>query len=115
MGVYDFEKMGDNLNIFLCYQALSQFHVEYKKIPLNWSLKDADCFIKIVEAIASPYKLEEKELEGLKDFAKAFCLVAEAELPSIGAYLGGLVSQEVIKAITNKYMPIKQFFTFHFR
>ena len=40
--------------------------------------------------------------------------MAEAELPSIGAYLGGIVAQEVIKAITNKYMPIRQFFTFHF-
>lgn len=47
-------------------------------------------------------------------FANAFSCIAEAELPTIGAYLGGLVSQEVIKAITNKYMPIKQFFTFHF-
>ena len=35
-------------------------------------------------------------------------------MPTIGAYLGGIVSQEVIKAITNKYMPIKQFWTFHF-
>lgn len=47
-------------------------------------------------------------------FANNFSFISEAELPIIGAYLGGLVSQEVIKAITNKYMPIKQFFTFHF-
>lgn len=47
-------------------------------------------------------------------FASQFSYVCEAELPVIGAYLGGLVAQEVIKAITNKYMPIKQFFTFHF-
>jgi hypothetical protein len=29
--------------------------------------------------------------------------------------LGGIVSQEAIKAITNKYTPIRQFFTFHLK
>jgi hypothetical protein len=41
-------------------------------------------------------------------------MVSEAQLPTIGAYLGGIVAQEAIKAITNKYMPIRQFFSFHF-
>jgi hypothetical protein len=50
----------------------------------------------------------------LKEFGRLFAVTSEAELPSLGAYLGGVVAQEAIKAITNKYMPIRQFFTFHF-
>lgn len=33
----------------------------------------------------------------------------------LGAYLGGIAAQEVIKAITNKFMPIQQLFSFHFK
>lgn len=43
-----------------------------------------------------------------------FAFTSESELPTLGAYLGGVVAQEAIKAITNKYMPIRQFFAFHF-
>ena len=49
------------------------------------------------------------------EFFYEFSLVAESELPAIDAYLGGLASQEAIKAITNKFAPIQQLFTFHFR
>jgi hypothetical protein len=29
-------------------------------------------------------------------------------LPAMSAFIGGVVSQEIIKAITQKFMPIKQ-------
>lgn len=40
LAIYDFEKMGDNLSIFLCYQALAQYKVTHKSSPKNWNNSD---------------------------------------------------------------------------
>lgn len=114
MAVYDFEKMGDNLSVFLCFKALSEYQKANKKVLPNWSIKESKVFADLVEQSVKKLEKSEEEVTNILRFANNFSYVAEAELPTIGAYLGGIVSQEVIKAITNKYMPIKQFWTFHF-
>ncbi|CAD8207678.1 unnamed protein product [Paramecium octaurelia] len=45
----------------------------------------------------------------LKMFQKTFALPA---FPPLAAYLGGFVSQEIIKALTNKFTPINQAYYF---
>ena len=43
------------------------------------------------------------------DLLPLFCLIhLHYELPSLSAYIGGIASQEVLKAITKKYTPISQ-------
>lgn len=37
MSIYDFEKMGDNQSIFLCYQALATYKAAHKSAPRNWN------------------------------------------------------------------------------
>ncbi len=37
-------------------------------------------------------------------------LTQRYSFPPLAAFLGGVVSQEIVKAITQKYMPIKQLF-----
>jgi hypothetical protein len=59
-------------------------------------------------------KKSEEEIQAAIKFGTKYSLIAEAELPVVSAYLGGLVAQEVIKALTHKYTPIRQFFAFHF-
>ena len=78
MGIYDFEKMGDNMNIFLCYKTLSYFQTETKQIPKNWCLKDSEHFEKLLKQTSEPYKLSEEELESLVKFGRNFSFVAEA-------------------------------------
>lgn len=52
LSIYDFEKMGDNSNIFLSFQALAHFKKIEKALPRNWSLKDAAKFKEILSNIA---------------------------------------------------------------
>lgn len=40
MGMYDFEKMGDNENIFTSFKVLSQFKNKNGRLPRNWDNKD---------------------------------------------------------------------------
>jgi hypothetical protein len=45
--------------------------------------------------------------EVLEDFFREFILsVRGGPFPPLSAYFGGVVSSEVIKSITNKFMPI---------
>ena len=37
MGIYDFEKMGDNFSIFSCFHAFSEFKKKNGKVPRNWN------------------------------------------------------------------------------
>jgi hypothetical protein len=37
MGIYDFEKMGDNYNIFVCFKAMSIYQDKFKQRPQNWN------------------------------------------------------------------------------
>lgn len=49
MGIYDFEKMGDNTNIFLCFKALGEYEKINKTSPQNWSVKESKAFVELVE------------------------------------------------------------------
>ncbi|CAG8565652.1 5552_t:CDS:2 [Acaulospora colombiana] len=44
--------------------------------------------------------------EHLDDYIHEICRAGGSELPSIAAFVGGLVSQEVIKLITRQYIPV---------
>ncbi len=39
-----------------------------------------------------------------------FCATCNGTFAPLAAFLGGFISQEIIKAITYKYMPLKQLF-----
>lgn len=42
MGIYDFEKMGDNFAVFACFVALSRFETKNKSRPQNWNEQDCN-------------------------------------------------------------------------
>ena len=37
-----------------------------------------------------------------------FLMISRGTLPPLNAFLGGVVSQEIIKSITHKFMPLRQ-------
>lgn len=43
-------------------------------------------------------------------FSSVFSFTVSGRLPPLCAFVGGFASQEVIKALTNKYLPVKQLF-----
>ena len=50
---------------------------------------------------------EEAKLEVI---LKRFSLTCLGSFPPLSALLGGYAAQEIVKALTNKYRPTKQFF-----
>lgn len=49
MGIYDFEKIAENLPIFLSFQALGEYKKANKVIPPNWSVKESKVLVNLVE------------------------------------------------------------------
>lgn len=93
MSIYDFEKMGDNQSIFLCYQALATYKAAHKSAPRNWNNQDWEKYKEILISLTQPLGKQQEELDKILSFGKLFSFVSEAELPTIGAYLGGMVAQ----------------------
>ena len=51
MSIYDFEKMGDNYSVFVCFQVYSQFMVKNKRKPQNWNKADVEEFMTILKEV----------------------------------------------------------------
>lgn len=59
MGIYDFEKLADNTNIFQCFKILGEFETTFKASPVNWSLKESKIFVDLFEKSVKALNLSE--------------------------------------------------------
>jgi molybdopterin/thiamine biosynthesis adenylyltransferase len=102
----------DNDIIHYCFSALDEYLLRYKSLPGCWDLSDyKNRFLQIFN---ENYLKQIMEKHNLKDFPeeipKIFCFSASAVWPPLAAFTGGVVAQEIIKAITHKFNPIHQLF-----
>jgi len=86
---------------------LHKLHIAYDKYldefglaPRSWSMSDFEVFEKYLKF----------ETEQEKTLAMKFCYTLRGDLLPISSILGGIVSHEVLKALTHKYIPITQWF-----
>ena len=109
MSIMDFEKM-NLLTICHCiYEALHKFLEDNKRKVGIWDLEDAKQVLSITKDLASTrYKLEEFSDSEIK-FIMLAAFTSQGVLNPLAGFIGGFVSQEIIKAITQKYTPINQF------
>lgn len=80
-----------------CFQLLNTFIARKGRFPKPYSPKDYELFID-KNAGSSIYK--------------QFCYTCTGNLCPTSAVLGGIMAQEVMKACSGKFMPIKQFLYF---
>ncbi|CAF3992829.1 unnamed protein product [Rotaria sordida] len=109
MLVCDFSKMSMPVNLHLAFQALSYFEKQYNTLPKPWDDVDADKFYEIVEKLNCEQVLT-NELN--KHWIKLFAKICTGDLCPMQAIIGGIAAQEAMKAVTGKFMPIRQFFYF---
>jgi ubiquitin-activating enzyme E1 len=111
--IHDFMKVGHSQILHLAYLALNLFYAANKRLPDAYSLADAKSFYEIAlkknTDLAQFIKLEESE-KLLKKLLYMFSMTAQGNFSPQSAYIGGVVCQEIIKAITGKFSPIKQTF-----
>ncbi len=98
----DFAKLDRMPTILGCFIALSDFAAANNgAFPKPGSASDAAEFAKLVKI---------PEGEPVPSVVEAFSRTCAGNLSPMAAGLGGIVAQEVLKASSGKFMPIRQFF-----
>ncbi|KAM6220901.1 ubiquitin-like modifier-activating enzyme 6 [Rhynchocyon petersi] len=103
--VADFSKPEAPLQIHTAMLALDQFQEYYNRKPHIRSQQDSEELLKLATFISST--LEEKP-EVNADIVNWLSWTAQGFLPPLAAAVGGIASQEVLKAVTGKFSPLCQ-------
>ena len=105
--------------LHLAYLALNEFYSKNERLPEVNSMTDNDEMIEISKVLYSVAKDKKRDWaiglnENLDELYIFYISVWSKLTPApICSFLGGIVSQEIIK-ITGKYTPFNQWFYFDF-
>ncbi|KAK5866066.1 hypothetical protein PBY51_020283 [Eleginops maclovinus] len=103
----DFSKPEAPLQIHAAMYALDIFQEQYSRLPNTGCLQDAEVLLKLTEEVNET--LDNKASIN-SELVRFLSRTARGTLPPLAAAVGGLASQEVLKAITGKFAPLQQWF-----
>ncbi|KAM4707570.1 ubiquitin-like modifier-activating enzyme 6 isoform 1-T2 [Discoglossus pictus] len=101
----DFMKPEAPLKIHTAMLALDQFQEIHSRLPNIGCLQDAEEMSKLAESVAET--LQTKPLLD-ENLVKWLSWTARGYLAPLAAAVGGIASQEVLKAVTGKFAPLQQ-------
>ncbi len=105
----DFGKFDRPAQIHLAYLALHEYRKRNDgKSPRPWSQADADAFVAIAKELNEKYCNVTVDEDLVGQFAK----ICAGDVNPMAAAMGGIVAQEVMKATSGKFMPIRQWMYF---
>lgn len=83
--------------------CISKYLNEFGELPKPWSIPDWELF-------SFKFLGELNLSESDKILAKKFCFTLRGDLLPISSIIGGIVSHEVLKVLSHKYIPITQWY-----
>ena len=105
----DFAKFDRPAQMHLAFLTLHAFIKQNGRTPAPWNNDDAQKFCMQAKQInaesSTPITIEDK-------FQEQFSKICAGDLSPMNAFVGGLVAQEVMKACSGKFMPIRQLMYF---
>ena len=115
--IADFEKMDHNNWSHYCYNVIDGILKGGKEFtPSTFNHDTFDEFVQLFNKNFKEYIGDDSIYDDLIknekfcQFTAKYSVVNSGSFNPLCAFMGGVVSQEAIKAITNKFVPIKQFF-----
>lgn len=111
----DFAKMERAGQLHLGFQALDAFASKNQgSLPRPLNEEDATELVKLTQELASrfPSVLGSADASVDAELIKELSFQARGDIPGIVAFFGGLVAQEVLKACSGKFQPLKQYMYF---
>lgn len=134
--VLSFQKMSDSIKqpnnflgdeykiyraglIHIMFQSLHHFHSKYGMYPITDNEHSNMFFNHLLEfnetnSLHSAFTITEQEIRDNENFIKSFALSCRGNLSPVCAFFGGIVGQEVLKACSGKFTPIRQWFYYDF-
>ncbi|MBN3293635.1 UBA6 enzyme, partial [Polypterus senegalus] len=107
--IADFSKPEAPLQLHAAFLALSKFQEQHQRMPRIGCLQDADIMLKLTEDVNM--SLMNKAVVN-EELVRWFSRSARGSLPPLAAAVGGIASQEVLKALTGKFSPLQQWLYF---
>ncbi|XP_074486264.1 ubiquitin-like modifier-activating enzyme 6 [Sebastes fasciatus] len=103
----DLSKPEAPLQIHAAMLALDAFQEQNSKLPNTGCLQDAEVLLKLTEEVNATLR---NKASVNTELVRCLSRTARGNLPPLAAAVGGLASQEVLKAITGKFAPLQQWF-----
>ena len=117
--VCDFMKFAHGPILHLAFKALDKYKEEKGSLPNPGNTDDAQSFYDYVKSLnsAAPgdgkhFKLEESDISEYENLFKRLALCCRGVISPMCALVGGILGQEVLKACSGKFKPIKQWYYF---
>ncbi|XP_050532639.1 ubiquitin-like modifier-activating enzyme 1 [Daktulosphaira vitifoliae] len=124
--ISDFGKFDRPSQLHLAFNTLHQFRNKYNRLPIPWSVEDANKFIEVAESIVAENVVPESEVPVSKkevakntnsmkidvELLKTFSKVCAGNINPMTSFIGGIVAQEVMKSCSGKFNPIFQWLYF---
>ncbi|KAI1457556.1 hypothetical protein F4805DRAFT_428214 [Annulohypoxylon moriforme] len=107
--ISDFAKFDRPHQLHVGFEALHAFTQSQGRLPRPMNDEDAAVVVASVKAFVEKEKLD---LEIDEKLIKELSYQAQGDLNPMAALFGGLTAQEVLKAVSGKFHPIKQWFYF---
>jgi len=110
----DFNKFDCNDPLHVAFRALHSYKDKFGVFPAAGDQGQATQFFEMCCSLNAENKGTEKfhvaDLERHTDYLKRFAMCCRGQCNPVCALLGGVVGQEVLKACSGKFMPIKQWY-----
>jgi len=107
--ISDFAKFDRPQQLHIGFQALNAFAQKNRRLPRPMNEEDALVVVNSAKAFA---KAEGLDIEFDDKLIKELSYQATGDLSPMAAFFGGLTAQEVLKAVSGKFHPVKQFMYF---
>lgn len=105
----DFAKFGRPQQLHVGFQALHAYVQSHGRLPRPMNEEDATVLLVSAKQFVESEKLD-VELDEM--LIKELSYQAQGDLNPMAALFGGLTAQEILKAVSGKFHPIKQWFYF---
>uniref|UniRef100_A0A674BF94 Ubiquitin like modifier activating enzyme 6 n=1 Tax=Salmo trutta TaxID=8032 RepID=A0A674BF94_SALTR len=101
----DFSKPEAPLQIHAAMLALDAFQEQHNRLPNIGCCQDAEVLVKLTEEVNLTLTTRAPVNSEL---VRCLSRTAQGSLPPLAAAVGGIASQEVLKALTGKFAPLQQ-------
>ncbi|KAK2857775.1 hypothetical protein Q7C36_005694 [Tachysurus vachellii] len=104
----DHGKVQRHQSLHLGFRALQEFQQKYNRLPKPRNQSDAELLLAMTKQLSAAVHFDSLE----EDVVRKLSLTARGSLAPINAFIGGLAAQEVMKACSGKFTPLKQWLYF---
>ncbi|KAM6470755.1 ubiquitin-like modifier-activating enzyme 7 isoform 1-T2 [Liasis olivaceus] len=102
----DRNKMFRYRTLHVAFQAVHIFQNKFGRLPRPQNQADADRLVELAETLAGEQELLQKDL------IRTFAYGCMGDLSPMNSFIGGVAAQEVLKAVSGKFIPLDQWLYF---